>query len=711
MEWGVDIPFEDPERDQSLLAAVGEGAPESLHSVLRDCLTQSADPSRAVRALARFLERCFDPATERLMMAEAPSYCRMLVTLFENSPFLEDILCRNPEYASWLWTEAELNDAVETETHLRELQRLVRPQDRLEDRRSVLRRFIRRELLRIAAREVWKRMPLISVVTDLSNLADAAISCALTIARAEMEPLYGFPPGYSDDKGYPFVVLALGKLGGRELNFSSDIDLIFLCAERGESTGGTRGILEHEEYYRKLGELIIRVLSEPTADGIAYRVDMRLRPFGRSGPLCCVFDDATDYYAVYGRAWERQALIKARACAGNLDLGMRFLDRIRPFVYPRYFDDVTLEEIRQIKVQSETRVRQAGISGREVKHGEGGIRDIEFTVQLLQLLNGGRWPDLRTANTLKAIRALGIRQYLSPFEAERLATNYVFLRQLEHRLQIEHGLQVHALPESEEALDALAKRMGFRNGDALMAVFRQRTSEIRTILQRFLTEKGAGNLWVAALLERGADAADGLARLAQWGFKDPQRARSILQNMANGPEDKPFTRDTAQRFIRVAPVLIQDLAEEGDPDIILDRLYSMLQAVPAPGGMYSLLESYPGLSSRLTVLAANSPWLCEMITRDISLLDLVGSPQLTARASSREELESELEMLQSATTPDAAPYRLKLGEMLKVAVRELVYDASGRIVRQPRDDRRRRRSVEPTRPNPTTSIAQVAGSG
>ncbi|HOV59438.1 MAG TPA: bifunctional [glutamate--ammonia ligase]-adenylyl-L-tyrosine phosphorylase/[glutamate--ammonia-ligase] adenylyltransferase [Candidatus Hydrogenedentes bacterium] len=673
-EW-EDIAFVDPERDHEYLDTLLANGPAELKGVLGQGLKRSADPSRAVRGMVRFLERSFDPSTQRALMANAPSYCEMLITLFENSAFLEDILCRNPEYASWLWDEANLESPVDLDSQQSELLRLIFRKTEFQDRRAALRRFTRRELLRIATREVWKRAPLPSVVLDLSNLADAAIACALAIARAEVEPLYGMPPGYHPD-AYPFSVLALGKLGGRELNFSSDIDLIFLYAERGESSGGSQGKLEHEEYFRKLGEWIIRVLSEPTPDGIAYRVDMRLRPFGRSGPLCSVVDDAVDYYAVYGRAWERQALIKARVCAGNLGLGQTLLDRLRSFIYPRYFDDVTLEEIRQIKAQSEARVRRAGVSGREVKHGEGGIRDIEFTVQLLQLLNGGKWPDLRTPNTLEAIRALGTRQYLSPFEAERLATHYVFLRQLEHRLQIENGLQEHTLPEPGASLDSLGRRMGFLNGQALLTVFRQRTTEVREILQRFLSEKGAGNLWVAALLERGADATDGLARLAQWGFSDPERARAILQNMANGPEDKPFTRDTAQRFVTVAPALIQALAEEGDPDIVLERLESMLSHVPTPGAMYSLLAYYPGLSSRLVTLAANSPWLCELVSRDVSLLDTVGSPQLTARASTRQDLEEELRMLRSAARPDAAPYRLKLGELLKVAVRDLAQGIS-----------------------------------
>lgn len=672
----AEIAFTDPERDNVLLNVLLAEPPAELAEVLSYTLKRSADPSRAVRGMVRFLERCFNPAIQRALMTSAPSYCGMLAALFENSVFLEDILCRNPEYASWLWSEAVLEEPVDTNAQLAELRRLVFRNAGFEERRAALRRFTRRELLRIAAREIWKNAPLPSVALDLSYLADASIECALEIGRAEIEPLYGLPPGYREGQGYPFSVLALGKLGGRELNFSSDIDLIFVCAERGESTGGSRGKLEQEAYFRKLGEYIIQVLSEPAPDGIAYRVDMRLRPFGRSGPLCSVVDDAVDYYAVYGRAWERQALIKARVCAGNPVPGTMLLDRLRSFIYPRYFDDVTLEEIRQIKAQAEAQVRRAGISGREVKHGEGGIRDIEFTVQLLQLLNGGKWPDLRTPNTLEAIRALGSRQYLSPFEAERLATNYIFLRHLEHRLQIENGLQVHALPEPGDALDTLARRMGFVNGEALMTVFRQRTAEVREILQRFLSEKGSGNLWVAALLERGAEAADGLARLTQWGFSDSERARVILQHMANGPEDKPYTRETAQRFISVAPVLIQALAEEGDPDLVLERLHGMLLHVPAPGAMYSLLAYYPGLSSRLVALAANSPWLCEMVSRDLSLLDLIGSPQLTARASTRSKLESDLRMLLCAVQPDAAPYLLKLGEILKVAVRDLVHGIS-----------------------------------
>ncbi len=673
--------YSDPEQACQALAALTELAGEDFAQAVASATLETGDPLRSLVGMTRFVERCLSPKMEASLVLASPLYLDMLTTLFYQSRLMTDILCRNPEYASWLWEEASLDRARSVQEMLGDLHRVLRNVSDFSEFCTALRRFGRREILRIATREVCLHQPFASVAEDISNLADTAIEAAIEAAELQLAPKFGKPmqaaaDGSGDAVPASFVVFGMGKLGGRELNFSSDIDLLFIYSDHGETTGGSTGKLTNEGYFNKLGELIIKAVSEATREGFVFRVDMRLRPFGKSGPLASACEQVLDYYMNHGRAWERQALIKARPCAGDIELGASLLEELRPFIFPRYFDDATLEDIRQVKRQTEARTADQGKTEREVKLGRGGIRDIEFTVQMLQLLNGGRWPEYRTKNTLEAIQALGERQSLSPFEAVSLARNYVFLRKAEHRLQIEGGQQIHALPEQAEELDQFARKLGYSDGASFMRVYRENTGETRNILERFLASKGAGNLWVAELLDPQVAAPVGLEKLREAGFQDPERARAELLLLANGPERGRFTREVAQYFAIITPALLEAFASVPSPDTTLLRMGQILAKLPAPGTLYDLLRCNPPLCRYLTTLIANSDYLCSILVRDISLLDLVGTPSAFAAPSTRESLNQELDGLELATHPDAAAYRLRDGEMLKVALRELVQDIS-----------------------------------
>lgn len=673
--------FSDPEQARQALEALKELAGEDFAEAVGCATLETGDPLRALVGMTRFVERCLSPRMEAALALASPRYLDMLTTLFFQSRLMTDILCRNPEYASWLWEEAVLDQARSVQEMLVDLRRVLHNSSGFAEFSTALRRFSRRQILRIATREVWLHQPFSSVAEDISNLADTVLEAALEAAAAELSPKYGTPmsqatEGAQASGAATFVVLGMGKLGGRELNFSSDIDLLFIYSDHGESTGGSSGKVVNETYFNKLGELVIKAVSEATREGFVFRVDMRLRPFGKIGPLATAFEQVLDYYIDHGRAWERQALIKARPCAGDLGLGTALLERLRPFIFPRYFDDATLEDIRHVKSQTEARTAEQGKTEREVKLGRGGIRDIEFTVQMLQLLNGGRWPDLRTKSTLEAIQALGERQSLSPFESVSLARDYKFLRRVEHRLQIEGGQQVHTLPEHLAELDLFARKLGYSDGESFMRVYREHTGETRRILERFLASKGAGHLWVAELLDPQATAPAGLAKLREAGFEDPDRARAELLLLANGPEHARFTRDVAQYFAIITPALIAAFGTLPSPDTALLRLGQILAKIPAPGTLYDLLRCNPSLCRYLATLIANSDYLCSILVRDVSLLDLVGTPSAFSTASTRQSLECDLAALERAALPDAAPYRLRDGEMLKVALRELVQGIS-----------------------------------
>jgi len=673
------IPFEDPEHAKRNLAALLEFERPGLGQALARAFEESANPSRALVGLRRYIEGCKHPDLVADRMARDPAYLRLLVTLFSQSHFLTDIVCRYPEYIPWLCDEASLIRPRSRREMLDELLAQEAGFDSFQAACSGLRAFHQREILRIATRDIIQYAALSSVTEDLSNLADATLEAGLVAARRELGDRFGIPSStdpHGRQQQAKFCILAMGKLGGQELNFSSDIDLLFLYSDEGQTVPPQQAerpgrSISNAEYFCKLGELIIQALGEQTAEGLIFRVDMRLRPHGRAGPLATGFESALEYYVEYGRAWERQALIKARPCAGDLPLGSAFLKRLRPFVFPKYFDDATLEDIRNTKQQTEALIAERGQTEREVKLGRGGIRDIEFTVQMLQLLNGGRWTDLRTTATLHAIEALGRHDCLQPFEATSLASNYTFLRQIEHRLQIEGGQQRHTLPADAKALDEFARRLGYADGAAFMRVYRDRAQETRQILNRFLAAKGAGHLWVGDLLNPRSDGHSGLKKLKAMGFKDPERARQELLVMATGAEGHPFTRHAHEEFSKITPCLLNALSCTARPGAVLLRLGQIFAGMKAPASLYALLNHNPVLAQFLVTLVANSEYLCAILIRDPSLLELLSNVAGLDAVSTRESLEAELEPLLCAFDREAALYRLRDAEMLRIGMREL----------------------------------------
>ena len=320
-----------------------------------------------------------------------------------------------------------------------------------------LRRVRRRELTRIAWRDIAGMAELDETLRDLSELADACIQAALThLSRwhAERHGTARSAKGVAQS----LVVLGLGKLGARELNFSSDIDLIFTYPEAGSSDGERP--LDNEEYFLRLGQKLVRVLDEATADGFVFRVDLRLRPFGEAGPLAMSFDAMETYYQNHGREWERYALIKARPVAGDIKAGERLLQTLRPFVYRRYLDYGAFESLRDMKAMLVQEVERRGLTD-NIKLGPGGIREIEFIGQVFQLIRGGREPPLRERGIVAVLGYLGEKNYLVTEEARALLKAYTFLRRVENRLQEYADEQVHALPEDEVGRTRIAFAMGY----------------------------------------------------------------------------------------------------------------------------------------------------------------------------------------------------------------------------------------------------------
>jgi glutamate-ammonia-ligase adenylyltransferase len=451
-----------------------------------------------------------------------------------------------------------------------------------------LRRFRRRAMLRIAARDL-DDAPLEEVVTEISAVAECCLVVACRVSAGDLR----------------LGVIGLGKLGGGELNYASDVDLLFV-----HETGGAAP----QEDAERAVAAFIKLLSEPTADGLALRVDTTLRPGGRGGALSRSLDATLEYYERRSATWERQAMIKARAVAGDPWLGSAFVDGVTPFVYPSELAPQAIDEVRRTKVRLEEYMRQRGKELTEVKRGRGGIRDVEFAVQLLQIVHGRRDPLLRSQNTLRALAALAEEGYVAQPDADALADAYRFLRRLEHRLQIVRDLQTHDLPADERARKTIARSLGLGGASGLKAEYERTTELVRGIHERLfyrpLLEAFAG----PAAPSPGVDRAATEELLAGLGFAAPARSYEVLRRVVD-----PSTR-MGEVLAHVFPVMAPSLALAADPDGALVRLERVAEAVGGGHAPADALAADPGAARRLANLVAASSFATDMLVADPTLL-------------------------------------------------------------------------------------------
>ena len=445
-----------------------------------------------------FLERLKATALATPAHTQDPLLLSRLLTLASYSQFLGETLLRHPEHIAWLKTETERGfDRVKsTEQLSHELARFVTRMTDSDDA-TRLSRFKRRELLRIYLRDCLGIATLSEVTEELSNLADVILNYGLSKANQEMINLHGSPLA-RDERGRAEMaecaIAALGKLGCRELNYASDIDLLFLYRGSGETSGDRRrqaSVIGNKEFFTGVAERVIQMIGRNSPEGAAYRVDLRLRPYGRDGDLVWETGRAAGYYRSNAHNWERQALIRARASAGSEGVVTHFLDEVRDVIFtPEALPD-TLETVRRTKEKID-RKQAARMRGFNVKLGAGGIREIEFIAQALQLKHGGREPWVRSAQTLIVLARLAEKNHLTESERARLSTAYSFLRTVEHRLQMEHGAQTHTLPSSPAKLELLARRCGYLAVNDPAAHFMRdldsHTTAVQTVYKRVFIE-------------------------------------------------------------------------------------------------------------------------------------------------------------------------------------------------------------------------------
>lgn len=617
------IGFDDPEQALRILQGLaGHDVADALFNRLLDPLTTSlaraADPSRALRNFAAWIDRSGSRAMYYDLLASQPPLMEALLAVLGASQYLAEILFRNPEYFEVLANPRIRDRSRSMDDMLADARRRLAVATSPGMRLEALRMFKPPEALRIASRDLLGYATVEETIAEISDFAEACVRASLDIC----------------DAGDGFAVIGMGKLGGRELNYASDIDLIFVHADRMEQAQAS-----------KLGEAVRDTLDRVTPSGFVFRVDLRLRPEGRFGAISRSLSSCRAYYESWAESWERQALLKARLVGGDSAVGDEFLKIARGFVFANRVQEQFVEEIRNNKRMLERQTARNGESETNVKQGVGGIRDIEFTVQLLQLLAGGRNPQIVTGNTMQALSRLSAIGLISESEAAAFADCYLFLRNVEHRLQLMDERPIRNIPSANPAeLDKFGKRLGYASGPAFLADYRVHAATANRLFTEIFygagsppqmrDECGRGDEvaeWLATIEDNSSRAAldEHLRRL---GFRDPGGALSILERSEKGTNYGEIAPAARESFAAVAGRMLEAASASGEPDEALRGLDQLATAAPSRAALYRSLAAEPELMQRLALLSGQAPFLFQVLLAHQEYVDMLSDPAEFERA-------------------------------------------------------------------------------
>jgi len=600
---------------------------------------------------------------------------RILAALFSGSQALGELLLKHPDWAGTLLAPASLAHPRKEQGLRREMAAILEPALSSKDYAgalSQLRVFKQREMMRIAARDLARLDNAHEVIREISDVADVCLAAVLRVCRQQLSERFG-QPWHADPDGAwqptQFCVLGLGKLGGQELNYSSDVDVIFVYSEEGSvfkerprAKATAHGLTNHQ-FFKRLAESFIAEVTRATPEGTLFRIDLRLRPEGDAGPLVRSLPSYETFYAQWGQTWERMMLIKARCVAGDATLAGEFLETVHSFRYPRSLGPGTLREIAATKARLENEGVRAGEL--DVKRGRGGIREIEFIVQTIQLLKAGRLPFLQGAQTMAALQQMVRYQLVTPAEARDLSAAYAFLRDVEHRLQMENNLQTHTVPTARPARERLARLMGFPRTAAFDAALGQQLERVRKIYEKYVGVDPEPA--VSPLPARFANAeVEWKQWLARHGFKEVDKSFRLLREFAEGPGYIHISTRTTELALQLVPRLFALCKADGagqpagglatggsplpthhadplsDPDRVLARLDSFISAYGARAVLFEAWAANPQIFELLVLLFDRSEFLAEIAIRTPDLVDdLVMSGHLR-RSKDAEEILEEL---------------------------------------------------------------------
>ena len=648
-----------------------KGFPPTERRRLRRLVRSAASPDAALVQLVRLVE---SGGREHLTSLTSPEL-RILLRILGGSDYLGNILINEGN----AWAEAFLR-SIRTgprsaDAHAAEFGRITR-QETPERFYRRLRRYKRQEFLRIGARDLGSLATVEETMGELTTLADFALDTAYRFCRADLERQHGRVkvPGTSRDNR--FVILGMGKLGGRELNFSSDIDLIYLY-ETDEPAN--RRAVPPLEFFSRLAERLTHAMGEVTEDGLVFRTDLRLRPMGSRGPAAQPLAAALFYYESWGLSWERAALIKARPVAGDRELGEAFLESVRPFVYRRYLDYSTVEELRDMKTRIERQhLPDPDRRVRNLKLGHGGIREVEFFTQALQLVNGGYDPRIRKGSTLEALAELARHGYIPAAESAALSAAYRFLRDVEHKIQIFAHAQSHEIPGTGDRQRTLARRLGYVDepggeANAFWRDYREQTEVVHGSFDR---------LFYSAQKEMSARGDEPEAEVWQdlerreWvieelrgrGFPDPEKGYRDLLAVRDGSDTTPPSPRRVKVMRDLMPSLMKTILDSAEPQQALHHMADLGRRIGARTGFLTLLAENPKTTRLLIDLFANSRFLSILFINRPELLDTLIRVDLTRVAKTRAEMLDEL----SASIEETADIEDRLDRLRRYRIEEFI---------------------------------------
>jgi len=567
----------------------------------------------------RHLERLAEACTDAKGAVDIE---RKFHTLAVASDFAIDTLCQQPEH----WNALEAADVPCLE--------LFADDDTQWPKQ--LRRWRRMQSARVIWRDIHELDDVEASLATISEMADIALRESVRAISDLFVSRYGEVKN-ADGEVQTFVVFGLGKLGGGELNFSSDVDLVYGYPEQGESSG-TRS-LDSEAYFTRMGQRLAQLMGDITSDGFSHRVDLRLRPYGNSGRLALSFAAMEHYFQTEGRDWERYAWVKARPVAGDIAAGERCLESLRPFVYRRYLDYTALDGLREMKAMIAAEVEKRELAD-HLKLGPGGIREIEFLVQALQLIHGGREPGLRQRSLLKAMQAMVQAGHLPEATAGKLREAYLFLRRVENRVQMLRDEQTHSLPLDDFTRYRIARGLNFANAGELENALQVHRDIVSEEFSRLLASK-RHKAKVSAYIDywRGLPEHSSASQLSDLGFNNSDDLHQALQDFCKHSTVQSFNEKTRSRLDHVLPLILEAAAKSVAPESAMTRSLALLHAIAKRTSYLALLEEKPAALQRLVDVVARSAWLSERLVEHPLLLDELLDHRVAQAFPDRKQLQ------------------------------------------------------------------------
>jgi len=639
------------------------------------------NPEAALTNFSRFAHVTLNRKVIYRLLHDAPFLMTPVMCCFGASTYLSEILIRNPIYFYDIIDTNVMESTKTSDIMYNELATSLSRYRDVDQKLCIIRRYKRRESLRIALRDLLQAVDVTTTTLEMSNLAEATLQHCYEIAINQiMKPKYGNPMNEDGSDPCRFAVIGMGKFGGYELNFSSDIDLIFVYSDEGKTDKG----VENSEYYSRLCEFIINSMSEVTADGYVFRVDIRLRPESSAGVIIRSMESYESYYEGWGDLWERQALIKARPVAGDIPFGDEFIRMIQPFVYQRYLDGVTLNEIKSDIRNTKVRIEERLVGERtdlekHVKLGPGTIRDIEFTVQCLQMIHGGQRKSLCSQNTVETITALKDNGFLEPHEADALSEAYRYLRRVENCIQIESDQQRYSVPSKEEEEIQLARRLGYQDNplQSFQHEYQQHKACVRELFEKVLDVREPDQLDIAVLLNQD-DIEEIQTQLSKFGFENVREAHRLLRQLANGTDGQQFSPAVRRTFFKLAPTLLKCLRNSPDPDMALRYFEAFAAKVGARSSYYTMFMERESTLEKLTSVCGSSLYLADLLIASPELFDLLTVPTFTQFPKTLTDKQNEVKQnLEDTSQPHIlrSLRRYKNDEIWRIALRNIIGNA------------------------------------